>query len=86
MTDATEERIRREVDEYGWTVIGTVPNFSLAEFTHARARGEGLVRMDPDNGQQADVNDGPSFSTCRNPVWDACEHDSQTACATGMVR
>lgn len=42
-TDATEERTRREVDEYGWTVIATLPNYSMADFTHARGRGEGLV-------------------------------------------
>jgi hypothetical protein len=43
-TDATEEQTRRQVDDYGWTVVRTVPNFSMADFTHARARGEGLVQ------------------------------------------
>ena len=43
-TDATEERLRRDADGYGWTVVRTVPNYSMADFTHARARGEGLVQ------------------------------------------
>lgn len=43
-TDATEEQTRRQVDEYGWTVIATVPNYSMADFTCARGRGDGLVK------------------------------------------
>jgi hypothetical protein len=42
-TDTSEERTRRQVDEYGWTVIETVPNYSMADFTCARGRGEGMV-------------------------------------------
>ncbi len=43
-TEASLERLRREVDEYGWTVTGTCPHYSRADFTCARGRGEGLVR------------------------------------------
>jgi hypothetical protein len=43
-TEASLERLRREVNEYGWTVTATVPHYSRADFTCARGRGEGLVR------------------------------------------
>lgn len=43
-TEASLERLRQEVDEYGWTVVATVPHYSRADFTCARGRGEGLIR------------------------------------------
>jgi hypothetical protein len=43
-TEASLERLRQEVDEYGWTVVATVPHYSRADFTSARGRGDGLVR------------------------------------------
>jgi hypothetical protein len=44
-TQASRKQLRREVDEYGWTVVATVPHFSRADFTCARGRGEGLVKI-----------------------------------------
>jgi hypothetical protein len=43
-TEASLERLRREVDDYGWTVVATVPHYSRADFTSARGGGEGLVK------------------------------------------
>lgn len=43
-TRESEERLRREVADYGWTVLGVCPHYSRADFTSARGRGEGLVR------------------------------------------
>ena len=41
-TEASLERLRQEVDDYGWTVTATVPHYSRADFTSARA--ERLIR------------------------------------------
>ena len=43
-TEASLERLRHEVSDYGWTVAATVPHSSRADFTCARGRGEGLVK------------------------------------------
>lgn len=43
-TEASLERLRQEVSDYGWTVAATVPHCSRADFTCARGRGEGLVK------------------------------------------
>ena len=43
-TEASLERLRSEVSDYGWTVAATVPHCSRADFTCARGRGEGLVK------------------------------------------
>jgi len=43
-TDRSLDELRREIDGYGWTVTGTCPHYSRADFTHARGRGEGLVK------------------------------------------
>jgi hypothetical protein len=43
-TEQPLDRLCREVDEYGWTVAGTCPHYSRADFTCARGRGEGLIR------------------------------------------
>lgn len=43
-TEASLERLRQEVGDYGWTVTATVPHYSRADFTSARGRGEGLIR------------------------------------------
>ncbi len=43
-TEASLERLRQEVGDYGWTVAATVPHYSRADFTCARGRGEGLIR------------------------------------------
>ena len=43
-TEASLERLRQEVSDYGWTAGPTVPHYSRADFTCARGRGEGLVR------------------------------------------
>ncbi len=43
-TEASLERLRQEVSDYGWTAEATVPHSSRADFTSARGRGEGLVR------------------------------------------
>jgi hypothetical protein len=42
--EASLERLRHEVSDYGWTVAATVPHYSRADFTCARGRGEGLVK------------------------------------------
>jgi hypothetical protein len=43
-TQPSLERLRQEVNDYGWTVTATVPHYSRADFTCARGRGEGLVK------------------------------------------
>ena len=43
-TEQSLDRLCREVDEHGWTVAGTCPHYSRADFTCARGRGEGLIR------------------------------------------
>jgi hypothetical protein len=40
---ASLERLRREVDEYGWTVAATVPHYPRAYFTCARGLGRFLL-------------------------------------------
>jgi hypothetical protein len=42
-TEASLERLRQEVSDYGWTARPTVLHYSRADFTCARGRGEGLV-------------------------------------------
>jgi hypothetical protein len=44
-TDVSVDRLRREVDAHGWTVVATVPHYSRADFIAARARGDGMVQQ-----------------------------------------
>jgi hypothetical protein len=37
------DRMRRMVDDYGWTVLATIPLRSLAEFTTTRRAGTGAI-------------------------------------------
>ena len=43
-TERSLEQLRDEITGYGWTVTGTCPHYSRADFTGARGRGEGLVK------------------------------------------
>jgi hypothetical protein len=47
-TQTSRKQLRREADEYGWTVVATVPHFSRADFTCAprpwRGPGEDIGR------------------------------------------
>ena len=43
-TGRSLEQLRGEITGYGWTVTGTCPHYSRADFTCARGRGEGLVK------------------------------------------
>jgi hypothetical protein len=52
-TQASLERLRREVGEYGWTVAATVPHCSWADFTSARGRGQWLVNGGSGRGLEA---------------------------------
>ena len=42
-TDASADQLRRQVDDYGWTVRGVIPLQSLAQFTTTRRGGLGAV-------------------------------------------
>jgi hypothetical protein len=37
------DRLRRMVDEYGWTVLAVIPLRSLAQFTVCRRAGTGAI-------------------------------------------
>lgn len=43
-TRESEERLQREVADYGWTVLGVCPHYLRADFTSARGHGDGFVR------------------------------------------
>jgi hypothetical protein len=43
-TERSLVELRREISEHGWTVDGICLHYSRADFTHARGRGEGLVK------------------------------------------
>jgi len=43
-TDRSIGELRRQVDDYGWTVAAVVPHLSRANFIALRAKGEGSVR------------------------------------------
>jgi hypothetical protein len=45
-TGQSVDRLRREIDGYGWTVVATLPYCTRADFTWLRGRGEGLVPGD----------------------------------------
>ncbi len=42
-TGQSVDRLRREVDDYGWTVVATLPYCTRADFIWLRSRGEGIV-------------------------------------------
>ncbi len=43
-TQASLERLRHEIDDYGWTATATVPHYTRADDTCAGGRGGGLIK------------------------------------------